>query len=43
MYAAYNAITAPKSLTLLLEVGHSYPVEQHDATERWIAELVGLR
>ena len=38
MYAAYNVITAPKSLYLALETGHwTYP-EQNDKLNTWIVD-----
>ena len=38
MYAAYNVITAPKSLKLYLETGHwNYP-EQVDSVRNWLVE-----
>lgn len=42
MYAAYNSITAPKSLLLVLETGHwTYP-EQQDKLNQWlIGKLTG--
>ncbi|HEX9784314.1 MAG TPA: acetylxylan esterase [Opitutaceae bacterium] len=42
MFAAYNEITAPKSLTLLLEAGRSYPPEQYDATRAWVSRFLQL-
>lgn len=38
LYAAFNVITAPKTLELMLEQGHSYPPEQWDALQRWLME-----
>jgi cephalosporin-C deacetylase-like acetyl esterase len=40
MYAAYNAITAPKALVLALETGHFTVKEQTDAVNRWLEERV---
>ncbi len=38
MYAAYNVITAPKSLNLVLETGHwTYP-EQTENMVNWLVE-----
>jgi hypothetical protein len=38
MYAAYNAITAPRQLVLYRETGHwTYP-EQTEALRNWIVE-----
>ncbi len=42
MFAAFNAITAPKQLALQLEVGHAYPQTQHEAIVAWIADRLGL-
>lgn len=42
-YAAYNAITAPKTLGVTLELGHSYTVEQYDAISGWITNFLGLK
>lgn len=42
MFAAYNVITAPKELQLVLEVGHAYPREQTDAVYAWVARTLGL-
>lgn len=41
LYAAFNVIRAPKTLELMLEQGHSYPPEQWDAMQRWLAQQVG--
>lgn len=41
LYAAYNVITAPKTLELTLELGHSYTPEQWDAMQAWILRQVG--
>jgi cephalosporin-C deacetylase len=41
LYAAYNVITAPKTLDLTLELGHAYTPEQWDAMQAWIARRVG--
>ena len=43
MFAAFNTITAPKELSLLLEVGHAYPVEQNEHTAAWIARFLNLK
>jgi len=43
MYAAYNSITAPKQLQLLLEVGHQYPGEQWEAINTWVGQTLGLK
>lgn len=44
MFAAYNVITAPKRLTLALEMGHiSLPPEQADLADRWLLEQAGVK
>jgi hypothetical protein len=43
MYSAFNVITAPKKLTLLLENGHPATPEQTDATERWVLDFLKLK
>lgn len=43
MFAAFNVISAPKELTLQLEVGHAYPAEQYLAVTAWISQFLGLR
>jgi pimeloyl-ACP methyl ester carboxylesterase len=42
-YAAYNLITALKTLGLTLELGHSYTVEQADAINGWVGKFLGLK
>jgi cephalosporin-C deacetylase len=42
-YAIYNEITAPKTLGLTLEMGHSYSVEQGDAITGWVTSFLGLK
>lgn len=42
MYSAFNVISAPRQLTLQLEVGHAYPPIQHEIVNRWIATHLGL-
>jgi cephalosporin-C deacetylase len=42
-FAAYNIITAPKTLGVTLELGHSYTVEQYDAISGWILNFLGLK
>lgn len=42
-YAAYNAITAPKTLGVTLELGHSYTKEQYDAISGWIDAFLGFK
>lgn len=41
-HAAYNVITAPKTLALTLEMGHTYSSEQYDAITAWIVRMLGL-
>ena len=43
VYAAYNVITAPKTLGLTLELGHSYNQEQGDAIYAWLGNFLGLK
>ena len=43
MYAAYNVITAPKSLGLTLELGHSYTPEQGAANQARVEKFLGLK
>jgi cephalosporin-C deacetylase-like acetyl esterase len=42
-YAAYNLITAPKTLGLTLELGHSYTAEQYDAISGWVTGALGVK
>jgi cephalosporin-C deacetylase-like acetyl esterase len=42
-YAAYNLITAPKTLGVTLELGHSYTLEQGDAISGWVENFLGLK
>ena len=42
-YAVYNEITAPKTLGLTLEMGHSYSLEQSDAIMGWVTSFLGLK
>ena len=42
MYAAYNVITAPKSLKLYLETGHWQFPEQREGMEGWLQEKLGV-
>jgi hypothetical protein len=40
MYAAYNLISAPKTLNLALETGHwTYP-EQNTKMQNWLIEVL---
>lgn len=43
LFAAYNVVTAPKELNLLLEVGHAYPPEQGERISAWLAQQMGLK
>lgn len=43
VYAAYNVITAPKTLGLTLEMAHSYNAEQREAIDRWIGDFLGWK
>jgi len=42
-YAAYGVITAPKTLGVTLEMGHSYSTEQYDAISGWVTAFLGLK
>ena len=42
-YAAYNLITAPKTLGLTLELGHMYTPEQYDAISAWVAHSLEIK
>lgn len=42
-YAAYNVITAPKTLGVTLEMAHEYNDEQRTAINTWIANNLGLK
>jgi len=42
-HAAYNVITAPKTLAVELEQQHSYPEEQNLAIYEWVERTLGLR
>ena len=42
-YAAFNVISAPKTLGLSLELGHSYTPEQFEATNAWVLRTLGLK
>jgi cephalosporin-C deacetylase-like acetyl esterase len=41
-FAAYNQITAPKTLMLALEANHPVIPEQTDAVNNWLGEFLGL-
>jgi cephalosporin-C deacetylase len=43
IYAAYNLITAPKTLGLTLELSHSYTPEQWEAINAWVVKYLGLK
>ncbi|MDR0938621.1 MAG: acetylxylan esterase [Mediterranea sp.] len=42
MYAAYNADTAPKQLSLYLQTGHFWYQEQWDEWQEWIRRELGI-
>jgi len=42
-YAAYNIVTAPKTLGVTLELGHTYTIEQGDAITGWVTNFLGLK
>ena len=42
-YAAYNLVTAPKTLGLTLELGHQYTPEQADAINGWVTRFLGIK
>ncbi len=42
MYAAYNTISAPKTLDLYLETAHFWYQEQYDAWNNWLWNQMGL-
>jgi cephalosporin-C deacetylase len=42
-FAAYNSITAPKTLAVEFEQGHSYPPEQGAAINDWAVKFLGLK
>jgi cephalosporin-C deacetylase len=41
-FAAYNVITAPKTLALQPEQAHTYPAEQWEAINRWVVRILNL-
>lgn len=43
MYAAYNVISAPKSLRLYLETGHWQFPEQREGMEAWLQAKLGVK
>lgn len=42
-FAAYNIITAPKTLAVQPEQAHTYPAEQWDAVSRWVLSNLNLK
>ena len=42
-YAAYNVITAPKTLAIQPEQGHNYPQEQWELINNWVIKQLGLK
>lgn len=42
MYAAYNAVTAPKELHLYLETGHFWYQEQYEEWNNWLCQQLGV-
>ncbi len=42
IYAAYNLITAPKTLGLTLQLAHDYTPEQWEAINAWVVNFLGL-
>ena len=42
MHAAYNVVTATKSLKLYLETGHWQFPEQREGMEEWLQEKLGV-
>jgi cephalosporin-C deacetylase-like acetyl esterase len=42
-YAAYNVVTAPKTLGLSIEFGHNHPPEQTDLITGWLVNFLGLK
>lgn len=40
MYAAYNAVTAPKKLHLVLPTGHSRLPEENEAIDAWLGKFL---
>lgn len=42
-FAAYNIITAPKTLTIEPEQFHTYPPEQSEAVNAWVATTLNLK
>jgi len=42
-YAAFNVITAPKTLAIQPEQGHNYPQEQWEVINNWVTKQLGLK
>jgi cephalosporin-C deacetylase-like acetyl esterase len=42
-YAAYNVISAPKTLAIQPEQAHTYPPEQGEAINRWVLTTLNLK
>jgi len=42
-YAAYNVITAPKTLAIEPEQAHTYPSEQWEAINAWVVSTLNLK
>jgi cephalosporin-C deacetylase len=42
-FAAYNVITAPKTLAVQPEQAHTYPAEQGEAINRWVLTTLNLK
>lgn len=42
-FAAYNVITAPKTLAIQPEQAHTYPAEQGEAIKRWVLSILKLK
>jgi len=42
-FAAYNVISAPKTLAIEPEQAHTYPPEQGEAVNRWVASTLNLQ
>jgi len=43
MYAAYNVITAQKSLLLALETGHNTLAEETDVSDQWLVKMLNAK
>ncbi|MDX2187715.1 MAG: acetylxylan esterase [Opitutaceae bacterium] len=42
VYAAYNVVTAPKELSVMLEMAHNYNEEQWTASSNWVLRHIGI-